>query len=341
MLPFVTSVALAVTVDEIPDPRAQGVWVTDLGFVLPADSEARLNARIDALHRDLDAEIAVVVVPSIDGEVPKTFATALFNHWGIGDARTNNGLLVLLVLDQRRLEMETGYGLERVLPDDWLAEMQAERMVPALRDGDYGAALEAGLLAVDERMRPNEVPVLRMMYGAAAVGTGLAGLSLLTIASLVLLRRRERTCEQCKVYMPVLDDASAHLDSGQQTETRIGSIDWRVHQCPRCQAVRAFPKLRRLSGYTPCRTCGHRTLQTTTTTEIQATGYSCGTDRITERCRHCATGTSYTRTSPMIPATILVATDTSSSSSIDTSSSSSSSSFGGGDSGGGGAGSSY
>jgi TPM domain len=91
-------------------------------------------------------EIAVVTVTGIDLP-PREFATGLFNRWGIGKAGADSGLLVLIVADQRRIEMETGYGLEPALPDGWLSALQHETMLPAFRSGDHGAGVEAGLAA--------------------------------------------------------------------------------------------------------------------------------------------------------------------------------------------------
>jgi uncharacterized protein len=145
--------ALATTVDEVPNPRPRGSWVADVADVLPPEVESRIDARVDALHRDLDAEIAVVTIPSAGATSEKEFATSLFNTWGIGDAQADNGLLVLLVLDTRRIEMETGYGLEPLLPDGWLGRLQTEQMVPRFREGDYAGGIEAGIGAVDTRLR--------------------------------------------------------------------------------------------------------------------------------------------------------------------------------------------
>jgi uncharacterized protein len=87
-------------------------------------------------------EVAVVVLPSIGQLVPKDFAVALFQHWGIGKAGKDNGLLVLHILDQRRIEIETGYGMEGILPDVkcfWITEGIAVPFFKAssFADGHY------------------------------------------------------------------------------------------------------------------------------------------------------------------------------------------------------------
>ena len=101
------------------------------------------------LEDSTTAQVAVVVLESIDYPVPKEFATELFRKWGIGRADVNNGLLILMVIDQRRMEFETGYGLEPVLTDGVCKRIQVERMVPRAKEGRYGQALIDGIEEVN------------------------------------------------------------------------------------------------------------------------------------------------------------------------------------------------
>jgi uncharacterized protein len=361
----------AVTVDSVPNPRAAGSWVSDTANLLPIATERRMDERLDALNRDLGVEIAVVTASDIDS-TPKDFANRLFAHWGIGKARADNGLLVLLVADQRRLEMETGYGLEAILPDGWLGGMQAEVMVPAFRSGDFPGGLEAGLARIDQRLRqrpeearegtrrdPADLPeraqgvagslrsnpaVLPGLGGAAALGLA-GGMGLLVRAR----RRRQRTCPKDKIEMRLLDEVEddAHLDAGQRTEESIGSVDYRVYICRQCQFSRTVAKKRWFSGFSRCRQCHYRALRSVTETLVHATYDYGGQVRVTETCHHCP----FTRT--YIRHTARLTRPTTSSSSgggfssrsggggFSSRSGGGGSSFGGGSSGGGGAGSSW
>lgn len=352
------SVSFALSVEEVPNPRAQNGWVTDLGDVLPSDAEARINERIDALHRDLDVEIALVTVDQVDG-TPKQFATALFNHWGIGDAQTHNGLLVLMVMGERRLEMETGYGLEPVLPDGWLGSMQQREMVPRFKRGDMAGGLERGLRIVDERLRYSEqgggvppsvgdetyAPVVGAPGGGGGSTFWVLGLGAFGLAAggggfawSQAARRRRRTCETCDQYMPKLDEVAddAYLSAGEVREEELGSVNYDVHVCPTCDEVRTFPNVRWFTGFSECPSCRYHTRRTRSHVLVSPTQHSTGTRQVYEHCHYCDYHESYTRTIPRLP-------DTSSSSSSASWSSSSSggSSFGGGSSGGGGAGSSW
>jgi uncharacterized protein len=128
---------LAQAVAAVPNPRAlDRTWVADPAGAIKA-RQADLNALIDGFEQETGVEIAVVVLPSIGELNPKEFATALYNHWGIGKKGKDNGVLVLQVLDQRRIEIETGYGLEGSLPDvkcHWIIEDIA---TPFFRKGRF------------------------------------------------------------------------------------------------------------------------------------------------------------------------------------------------------------
>lgn len=107
----------------VANPRpASGSWVTDQAGVLGPASTI-VNRTLEDLHAETGAEVAWVALTSIGAQNPRSFATELFRLWEIGSRERSDGVLVLHVLDQRRIEIETGYGLEGTLPDavcSWL-----------------------------------------------------------------------------------------------------------------------------------------------------------------------------------------------------------------------------
>ena len=157
-----------------------------------------------------------------------------------------------------------------------------------------------------------------------------------------MIRRRERTCPHCRVYMPMLPESEddAHLNEGQQTEEALGSVDYQVHLCPSCDHSRTFRRERWFTGYSRCPSCAMRTRKTTRRTLIAATQYSGGRVEITETCGHCSYDHSYQRSTPALPPPSS-SSSSSSSGSFGGGSGGGGGSFGGGSSGGGGAGSSW
>ena len=141
-----SSVSRAQTVVQVVNPRRGGVWVSDRAHVLDASTEQRLNALLDRLERQSRAEMTVVTLRRAEGAAsPKQFATRLFKRWGVGKRGTDNGVLVLLVMDARRIEVETGRGLESVLPANRIQTILQTRVVPRFKEDDYGGGVLAGV----------------------------------------------------------------------------------------------------------------------------------------------------------------------------------------------------
>ena len=125
-------------------------FVSDPADAINEADEAALNQRIGYLRDSLDVEIAVVVLPAIDGDTygsAREFANELFNTWGIGKKETDRGLLILLITneDNREITFEVGYGLEGQLTDGLCKLIQKRRMIPPMKEGRYGEGLLAGV----------------------------------------------------------------------------------------------------------------------------------------------------------------------------------------------------
>lgn len=350
--------AMVGSVAEVPNPRTQNRWVTDMVDMIPPLIESRIEQTIDGLHRELGVEITVVIVDDVIS-TPKEFATELFNFWGVGKARADNGLLILLVRDKRRLEMETGYGLEETLPDAWLGSMQLSDVVPLFKQGDFGGGIESGLNRIAERLRRNAagLPLFdtpspserSARYGASKSPAGrlwgffsfMVGLAF--IAGIVfLVKRYNRRCPTCKTQMKLLpeDVEDQYLNDKQEFEESLRSVLYDVYQCQTCQHTKIIEYNKWFSGYSRCSSCDTKALQRSSTTLVHATYDSGGLVEVRERCVRCNYSNTYTRSTPR-----LTRPSSSSSSSYSGGSSSSwssgGSSFGGGRSGGGGAGSSW
>lgn len=133
------------TVKSVPNTRLQGnsIHVSDPDGYLSDSAEMAINTALSGI-RD-QADVFLVTLTSIGDDDPKQFATTLFNYWGIGDADTNNGVLLLFVEDQHALEFETGYGAETTLTDARCSQIFRNTIVPYFREEDYENGLCAGI----------------------------------------------------------------------------------------------------------------------------------------------------------------------------------------------------
>lgn len=133
------------TVTDVPNPKQQGGYVANPDGILRNETTTELNYLLAQLEERDSFQVAVVCLQSIGSQVPKDFATELFNEWGVGHSDKEDGLLILFVADQRRIEFETGYGMETVLTDLKCDQIMVDHMIPSFRNENYDAGFIKGL----------------------------------------------------------------------------------------------------------------------------------------------------------------------------------------------------
>ena len=144
-----TATARTYRVGEIPNVQLRDArrYVSNPDGILSAEAVRRIDSLCGSLRERGLAQVAVVAVDDIAGGDPFSFAIELFRSWGVGSARSSNGLGVLLVKDLHEIRFVTGGGLEGILPDALCKRIQMQRMLPFFREGDYSAGMVAGLEA--------------------------------------------------------------------------------------------------------------------------------------------------------------------------------------------------
>lgn len=145
----------ASTLENIPNPKVADSrnYVSNPDGILSASTVQQMNVLLDSLESTTRTEVAVVAVQSIGNENIEMFATELFKKWGVGKAKEDNGLLMLLVMDQRALRFETGYGVEGLLTDALSLRIQEQTMFPHFKSGDYNTGMLAGVQRVVSVLR--------------------------------------------------------------------------------------------------------------------------------------------------------------------------------------------
>lgn len=163
--------AWAITLEQVPNPRRQyGGWVSDTANILSSSTENELNRLITQLEQRTSAEMAVVTVPNTQGyATPKDFTTQLFNYWGIGKAGQNNGVLFLISVGDRRVEIETGRGLVAILPDSRVQQIIDQQILPRFRNGDFDGGTLAGVRQLTSVLQGQ--PVANVPAAASGVTT--------------------------------------------------------------------------------------------------------------------------------------------------------------------------
>jgi uncharacterized protein len=119
--------------------KPQG-YVSDYAGVVDAASRAQLEQYCASLEKSTGVQIALVTLPNIAGEPVEDVANSIFRRWGVGQKGKNDGILLLLAIEERKSRLETGYGLEPDITDGMAGDM-LRAMRPYLRANRYGDAL--------------------------------------------------------------------------------------------------------------------------------------------------------------------------------------------------------
>ena len=147
------SSARAESPDDIANPRAaRRSWVADNAHVLNSQTVSRLDDLIVSLERETGDEISVVTVSNLGGLSVEEFANRLFNRWGIGKTNRNNGVLLLAAIDDRKMRIEVGDGLEAKLSDARAGYIIRSVIAPRFKAGDYDGGVLDGTRAIANRL---------------------------------------------------------------------------------------------------------------------------------------------------------------------------------------------
>lgn len=190
------------TVDNLPKVHLQNKmqYVVNPAGILSQAACDSIDTMLYALEQQTGIETVVAVVPSIGEEDCFEFSHQLLNKWGVGKKDKNNGLVILLVTDQRCIQFYTGYGLEGVLPDAICKRIQTRYMIPYLKDGNWDAGMVAGLKATCQRLDGSmENDSLSETGNGGSFDFILAILSFMAIGGCIAYfsARRQSRCPKC------------------------------------------------------------------------------------------------------------------------------------------------
>jgi len=125
-----------------PNPTG---FVTDTAQLLTTEERTALETTLTNFTQQTGNEIAVVTVPSLEGEPIEDYAVKLFKQWGIGQKEKDNGLLILIAKEDRAVRIEVGYGLEGALNDAKAGRIIRDIIAPAFQEGKYAAGLQGAV----------------------------------------------------------------------------------------------------------------------------------------------------------------------------------------------------
>ena len=132
-------------------PKPQG-YISDFAGIIDPSTRDQLEQNLADYERSSTHQIAVVTVPSLEGDTVEDVAVRLFKEWGIGNKGKDNGVLLLVAPHEKRMRIEVGYGLEPVLPDGLAGQIIRENIAPHFKREDYSTGILNGILAIEKSL---------------------------------------------------------------------------------------------------------------------------------------------------------------------------------------------
>lgn len=190
------------TPDNLPKVHLQDKtsYVCNPENILSTSTCKAMNEMLYALEQQTGIETVVAAVPSIGEASCFDFSHRLLNEWGVGKKGKNNGLVILLVTDQRCIQFYTGYGLEGDLPDVICKRIQTRYMIPHLKNEDWNSGMLAGVKAVCAQLEGSMKDDTENDSESSKILTGLGlilGITSLGALLFILAVRSANKCPRC------------------------------------------------------------------------------------------------------------------------------------------------
>ncbi len=148
--------------------------VVDNADLLTPEAEAALTAKLEALETQSQRQLVVATIPDLQGYDISDYGYQLGRAWGLGDATRNDGALLLVAPNDRKVRIEVGYGLEGYLTDALSSLIIQNQILPRFRDGDFPGGIEAGTDAIIAQLQlpPEEAAKVASEAGKARESDG-------------------------------------------------------------------------------------------------------------------------------------------------------------------------
>ena len=119
--------------------------IVDQANIIPAETRSAIEPKLADLEAKSGIQLVVATVDSLEGQEIEPYANELFRTWKLGEKTKNNGVLLLVAPNERRVRIEVGYGLEGTLTDALSKVIIANAITPRFKTGDFGGGISRGV----------------------------------------------------------------------------------------------------------------------------------------------------------------------------------------------------
>jgi uncharacterized protein len=187
---LLSTLALSQT-NDFPAKPSPPRLVNDLADMLTAEEEAALEQKLTNYSDTTSTQIAVVTLTSIGGYDINQYGAELGEKWGIGTGKYDNGLIILVAKNERKVAIQTGYGLEEYVPDALAKRITERTLKPAFAKGEFYQGLDRGTsLIIDLASGAYQIDPSEMESGEERKGPSIFFIIIIAIIVVILLSKR-------------------------------------------------------------------------------------------------------------------------------------------------------
>jgi uncharacterized protein len=155
--------------DPVPVPKLTAHVIDQTGTLTAPERQA-LDAKLAAFERERGSQVAVLIVPSIGTEPIEDFATRVTDEWQLGRKGVDDGVLFAIAKQERKIRIQTGRGVQGTLTDALSKRIVAEIVAPRFRNGDFAGGIDAGVDAIIQAVKGEDLPLPPVRPSARKVG---------------------------------------------------------------------------------------------------------------------------------------------------------------------------
>ncbi|HEY8712958.1 MAG TPA: TPM domain-containing protein, partial [Thermoanaerobaculia bacterium] len=181
----VALLASALLALDVPSTPAQ--WVTDKAGILDASQVEALNHKLSDFEQSSGAQFIIYIFPSLGGESLEDFTIRCAEKWKVGQKKYDNGLILFVFVKEKKLRIETGYGLEGSITDAFSSRVIRDYVAPHFRQGDWYGGLNAASDAIIAKIRGGEAPVPPLQSRGSSQTTGMGNAAGSIIPFIILI----------------------------------------------------------------------------------------------------------------------------------------------------------
>ncbi len=270
--------------------------INDYGHMLTQQTIGTLEQELTEFESQTSHQIVILTLESLEGQPLEPFATEVFNTWELGHESNDNGVLLLIALQDRKIRIEVGIGLEGILTDAKTNQIIRQILAPHLRNSDYDAAITESIHAIQNIIQGEVMTPIPTQNSYHQLTIKIIFYTLLVLALLLVIwgilywrRNRSRKSSKGKPMIKLTEDEEdAHLSKAQQLEEDLHAIDYDVWITADKKEVRIIPYKNWFSRYSTCPKCLTKAYSLDGKTILQEATYSRRGEGIKNySCKHC------------------------------------------------------